>query len=1577
MKKINLKNIEATSSKKRFKSNSFGKDIAIIGAAGRFGSANNLDEFWEVLKEGRDCIGTLPQTRKDDLYNFFENIGIKRETIQNRFIDGAYLEKVDGFDANFFSIAPREADLLDPNQRIFLEEAWNAIENAGYGNSRLKGSNTGVFIGYSSDFGNSYKDIILTHEPNNVGTAVAGNIKSIIASRISYILDLKGPALSIDTACSSSLVAVHLACQSLQRGECEVAIAGGVKLHLVPVRGDEKIKAGIHEVTGVESKEGITKTFDIDSDGTGIGEGAGVIILKPLAKAMMDKDNILAVVKSSAMNQDGNSIGITAPNSSAQEEVILKAWKNASIKPETISYIEAHGTATKLGDPIEIDGIRRAFRKHTNKKQFCGIGSVKTNIGHLDHAAGIAGLLKLILSLKNKQLPPIVHFNSPNQQIDFDQSPVYINNILKDWSVEEKQARRCAISSFGLSGTNCHLILEEAKKNSLTEINNNEEDFILPLSAMSVKGLQRLINQFCSFFLNNSVLHPLALVKTASIGRGHYNHRLLIQFKSIEDLKSKFSILQKEGIQNTSQTDVHYGFYKITSDKNQSPESFEITEDQKKFFTQKINMSLKKKSIETLTNEEKQTLINFYIKGADIDWNYLYKNCHLNTIEIPSYPFVNKRHWVKKQNNLQIQTTIQEVGVFGHPLLNNCLINTPDLKCYSSKLSVEKNWELSDHIIQDECILPGTAYLELVRKVVEEEFEITTYNFKDIVFISPLKVMPKKQAHVTTLIEKQNEYYKFTIYSSVGKTNSVVHCEGKVYFNPPEDTISIDIEDLKSTAETVIKFDTKDFANRGIETGERWDCFDALYNHKESFLVALRLPKTYVSDLKTYFLHPALLDCAANAANFLAGTGLYLPLSYKDLRIYKSLPQEIYSYIRLKSPKNKEVVKFDISVFDKDGNLLVDVKDYTIKRVNNKLSKTNAIYSKEHWFYTTSWQPHQLEQTSSIKTSGAYLVFMDDDSLKDDDVCELIRTQGGRVIEVHLGEAFKQVKTDVFTISTEEEAIEQLLESLEGTELNGIVQFYTHQTKIDTLEQLDFYKKQRIDFWFYLIKAFLKRKVKLKEGITVFAVQADGVNGSESNLLPINNSLLALLKVLRNEYPNFKIKGVDIEEVLPSKVVLDEILGQDKAFVVAYRNGQRFIETFQKKEPSKIDKYKIELEKEGVYLITGGTGGLGLEVADYLSSLENIKIVLLSRRGLPPKNVWKSIIQECENSKLASKIIRIMNMERKGSQVYSYGVDVSCETKMEETLSYIRKEHGKVQGIIHAAGIAGDGFIFNKPKENFDKVINPKIYGTWILDHLTRIDQPDFMVLFSSITTLMATPGQGDYCAANAFLDAYAKYRNQLGFKTLTINWPAWAETGMAVDYKVDLTAGPFRAVSTSHALNLLWDAINMNIDRVFLASLNYDNIDTTDDLPFVFSNDIQKILTKSIKDIGLTGSKDNTNLVVIGNKELNQVEMEVAKIWQKIIGIEEIDIYESFYKLGGNSILATSLLKEYEKIYPGVVEVADIFTYTSIHEIANYIKSKINEEQNDLKHNGLDDILERLSKGELDLNEANKLISL
>ncbi len=678
------------------------RDIAIIGMAVKLPGAEDLEEFWQLCVEGRDCIGAFPESRKTDTDAYLDSMGISPRS----YLNGAYLNNISGFDYSFFNLSPKEASLMNPCQRLFLEKSWEAIENAGYGGDRISGSRTGVYVGYIGDMeGYRYRSMVQDAENGLNPIAVPGNLASIIPGRISYLLDLRGPSMLVDTACSSSLVAVHLACESIRSGKCDMALAGGIKLYILPLNEGVRI--------GIESSDGRTRSFDDQSDGTGIGEGAGVVLLKPLHRALQDGDNIHAVIKGSAVNQDGRSAGITAPRTTAQTELLVDAWMDAGIDPGRIAYLEAHGTGTRLGDPVEIEGITQAFNKYTQHKQFCAIGSVKSNLGHLYEAAGIIGLIKTALAMKHHQLPPSLHFTRPNREIRFEQSPVFLNNRLRDWPAEH-YPRLSGVSSFGFNGTNCHVVLEEAPAAQAWEPSADSLN-LLALSAKSMSSLRRLVERYRSFLATHPLVDLRDLCYTANTGRGHYTCRLILMAGSLQDVYAKLERLthssdwtglgpeiffsgQDHDNPNNNQA-VYQSLASLEPDNSSSPG-------------------------QDLYSKKLQHICGSYIRGIEINWDLLYRQESRKRVELPAYPFDSWICWPEFKGSNPEGHSLEQ-GTDGRQIV---LTGRPEVEPYSQmEQAVGRIWgdtlgykELNIHHSLFSLGADSIAILRLANRMSEE-----------------------------------------------------------------------------------------------------------------------------------------------------------------------------------------------------------------------------------------------------------------------------------------------------------------------------------------------------------------------------------------------------------------------------------------------------------------------------------------------------------------------------------------------------------------------------------------------------------------------------------------------------------------------------------------------------------------------------------------------------------------------------------------------------------------------------------------------------------------------------------------
>ncbi|HHI94227.1 MAG TPA: hypothetical protein ENK04_12050 [Gammaproteobacteria bacterium] len=589
--------------------------IAIIGMSGQFPQSGDLNAFWQNLANGKNCISAVPKNRWDMSRFFNPDPNAPGKTYCDHM---GVLEDVDKFDPLFFNISPAEAKFIDPQQRLFLENCWSSMEDAGLNPPALSGSRCGVFVGCSvSDYGQG-----------QTAQDLMGGATSILSARMAYLLDLKGPCMAIDTACSSSLVAIAEACNSLTLGTSDMAFAGGVcvlsgpSLHIMASK------------SGMLSKDNRCFTFDARANGFVPGEGVGVIVLKRLSDAIRDRDSIAGVIRGWGVNQDGKTNGITAPSVNSQILLEKEIYERFNIDPETISLVEAHGTGTPLGDPIEVEALTTAFRTYTRKKSYCALGSVKSNIGHLMPAAGVSGAIKVLLALKHKMLPPTINFERLNEHIALQDSPFYINTELKRWDEVPGQARRAAVSSFGFSGTNAHLVIEEYLPEPQPQFKNenhfhpasHQTPLVFVLSAKTSDQLNIYAGRMLDYVQSRENLNLTDMTYTLQVGRGAMDFRLAILLDSRQGLL--------EDLQTFIKGESSATVMSAKADKRQAAvEVFDTDEDAEVL----LNTWIKKKKLARVAK--------LWVSGLDLDWQQMYVNERPRRISLPTYPFADERYW--------------------------------------------------------------------------------------------------------------------------------------------------------------------------------------------------------------------------------------------------------------------------------------------------------------------------------------------------------------------------------------------------------------------------------------------------------------------------------------------------------------------------------------------------------------------------------------------------------------------------------------------------------------------------------------------------------------------------------------------------------------------------------------------------------------------------------------------------------------------------------------------------------------------------------------------------------------------
>lgn len=1519
-------------------------DIAIIGISGKFPSADNVEEFWDNLKTGTNCVQEWPEERRQDFVHvlknphytellFGESIPVD-EVEEGMYVKGGYLKEIDKFDYNFFGIPKREARYMDPRQRLVLESAWEALEDAGYGGDNIKGTNTGVFLGKENTNFTLYK---FGTDPDPMH--LTGGWVSIHASRISYMYDLTGPCMIVDTACSSGLSSVHVAMKSIKNGECDMAIAGAINTSL---NGQFKNHKEIVDLSSVQSEDMLVRTFDKSANGTVWGEGVSMVILKPLKKALEDKDNIHAVIKGSAMNNDGASNGITAPNGKAQEKVIQQAWKDANVKPESISYIEAHGTGTVLGDPIEIKGLTNAFGKHTDKKQFCAISSLKTNMGHLVACSGMASLTKVVMSLKNKQIAPTINFEMPNPYINFMDSPLFVNERLSDWKAEEGMPRRAGASSFGFSGTNLHMIFEEFIPTELLENKAEKPAYCLTISAKKESLLQDYVQRYLTFFNKPNTATLSDICYSSATGRGHYNHRLAIVATSLEELKSKIEALAHGDINKLSIAGVYYGAFKIVKGNKPKLEKWEINASQKK---DKSEIA-KYKILELSTSEDNYTtvlkeLCVLYVSSADVDWGTLYKKETRQKVALPTYPLERLRCWADPKFTKVASTHLKTLK---SPILDTLLADSINNKIYHTTFKVEdKFWMLTDHKIANNPVIPGTTYLEMVHQIGQDIYNTDQLEFKNIFFLTPMLVQEGEEKEVQTIFENLRDgRFKFAV---VSKNEDVwlKHVEGEIGTHTATPAV-FNREPILKEATRIREGDDLKVTSDVFQFGPRWNTVRKASHGENDVFITLSLLDEIKDDVKEYYLHPSLLDNAVNILSQSFGEGTYLPLNYKSFKVYKPLPSTLYSYVKKKTGSSLEVITFDIVLVDENDTVLGEIFDYSIKRVHDTgLTFKNLSGGKQN-FNQINWKKETFKGDKKVPTQGNYL-FIADDSKREQELIATYKAAGSRVYEVLKGDAFEKRSNDEFSIDFSEESIKNLVTEIKDVPFTNIIISNGISQNIEFGENLDDLMNKGLYGLFNLVKACLDAKIKLEGDIVLWGENVFEVLENESLKNPFNASLFGLGQVIRKEYQNLSFKSIDADKATSIDTICTDIESSNTP-VTAYRANDRFV-----KELSPVQlkpKKELEIKDNSTYVITGGTGGLGLELAKYLAEKAKVNLVLINRSKLPGKSNWSAYLKTGENQKTQSKIEQLLDIEALGATVTYYSANVSDFNEMKTIFSSIGKQFGAIQGVIHAAGVAGDGFLLNKTLNTFKDVIKPKIEGTWNLHHLTKNSPLDFFVLFSSIATMTGVPGQSDYTAANAFLNAFSEYRKE----AVAINWPGWTEVGMAADFDVTDEYTIIHSIKTEEALEYFKTIVESGESTIIPGKINMDFLAKIEDnVDFVLETRIKGKLEKHKRNIVAKQSGDSKTTsttakdVEIKGKstdELTEVEKNLGIIWSQVLGADEIDIYDSFQEMGGDSIMATHLLKAIEGVYHGTIDITDIFSHPTIEQMAAYIEEKI-----------------------------------
>jgi len=1338
--------------------------VAIIAMEGIFPDSANLQEFEKHLRQGDDCISEIPADRWD----WQQVYGDPKQGEFTKVKYGGFAPDIDKFDPLFFGMSPREAELMDPQHRLFIQCVWKLIESAGYAPKSLSGRKIGLFMGINLQ---DYAHLI-----DRAGAMEALHLTSLghmfCPNRLSFFLDIHGPSQVIDTACSSSLVALHRAVLSIQHEGCEMAIAGGANLLISP---DMHI---MYSKVGMICEDGRCKTFSEQANGYVRSDGVGAVLLKSLKRAEQDGDTILAVIRGSAENHGGMSTSLTAPNPKAQASLIVEAHQKANIDPRSIGYIECHGTGTSLGDPIEINGLKMAFEQlHRSSgvampdTAYCGLGSVKSNIGHAETAAGIAGVIKAVLALRHQRLYRSLHCDAINPMIELEQSPFFILQQGRPWQRSvidgNEQPRRAGVSSFGAGGSNAHAVIEEYIEKPLPPVQRSAPSLIL-LSAKNEARLVDAVDNLLRFLdgMPDSETPDIAdIAFTLQVGREAMAERLAVIADSVAELKAKL----KAG-----------DCYKGTVKRSKA-----LSEDEA------LAVTLRQRFAEG----DVRQLTELWLKGANIDWQALYAETAFagrrpRRVTLPSYPFARQRYWLPETGG---NRRISQAPAQLHPLMHQ---NTSDLaeQRFSSVFS-GKEFFLADHVVMGEKVLPGVAYLEMARAAIkqvsaEADGKPVNIRLKNVVWARPFVIGKQATPLHIGLYPEQNNQIAYRIYSKVDGA-PVLHSQGTAVLQAEVTAEKLDLTALRD------KITAGRPEQNSLEAGQCYDAFRAMgiaygpghqgletvyhsapgntkpspegegwvrgnKNKEENLfnpphpnllpegegahtlsstvlkaivppqvLAKLVLPACVESGAAQFVLHPGLIDSGLQACiGLMAGSGhalptggatgasefpASLPFALDELSLLAQPSSTMWAWIRYadgSSPTDK-VQKLNIDLCDEQGRICVRMKGFSSRSPEQKQpAETSAMLMCK-----PVWTDQAVAHDTDSLAWGQHLVVL----------CDL---------------------DGQFPESTEQEIARQVAgASCQRLHLNGAID--------------DSYRDAAIKIFELIKQAFAQKTT----GNTLLQVLIPG--RGKGRLL---GGLSGLLKTASRENARFLGQLIEVEtgDGLAAKIIEGSRMPEQAQ--IRYHGGKRQVLSWQ--ETDIAGQSVVPWKDNGIYLITGGSGGLGLLFAKQIAGhAKNATVVLCGRSALSPQ-------KQAQLDRLSSSGI---NAEYRQ-------LDVGKQQDVDDLIANLTDTHGRIDGILHCAGLLRDNFIQKKTAQEFTEVLAPKVAGTLYLDNAAKNIDLDFFALFSSAAGAWGSAGQADYAAANAFMDAFAEYRNaqvsdgQRRGHTFSIDWPLWADGGMRME---------------------------------------------------------------------------------------------------------------------------------------------------------------------------------------------------
>jgi acyl transferase domain-containing protein/acyl-CoA synthetase (AMP-forming)/AMP-acid ligase II/acyl carrier protein len=1348
-------------------------EIAIVGIGCRFPQADGPKQFWELLRRGGDAISEIPAERwnADEYYSSDPSAAGKMTT---RF--GGFLSNVDRFDRGFFGISPREAERMDPQQRLLLEVTWEAFEDAGQDVDRLAGKSVGVFVGIAS---NDYARLQLGDPATLDAYVGTGNALSIAANRLSYTFDFHGPSMAVDTACSSSLVAVHLACQSLRRGESRLAVAAGVNLILTPDLTINFSRANMM------APDGRCKAFDASADGYVRSEGVGVVILKPLAQAKADGDRVYAVIRGSAINQDGRSNGLTAPNRQSQESVLRAAYADARVCPGEVDAIEAHGTGTSLGDPIEALALGHVLSEGRPADRPAWLGSVKTNIGHTEAAAGIAGLIKMALALHHGELPASLHFENPNPHIPFDALPL---RMATEWQSLYERVRPAivGVSSFGFGGTNAHVVLQGVEPICpVPQLDLSSQ--LIPLSARSPMALSALAERWLEAF-DTGRLSISDLAYTAAQRRTLHDHRLAIVARDAAGLRDclkaylanepRAGLVSGVALPNreprvafvfSGQGSQWWGMGRDLLDRE--PDFLDAVTQCDAIFRPIAGWSL----IEVLRSENNSERLDETLCVQPVVFAL-----QVGLAEL-------WRSW-----------GVTPAAVVGHSL------GEVAAAYVSGAISLADAVRIVWHRARLQHEARGQGRMAAVGLSADES-RAAINGLHDFVSVAAIN------GPNSTVWSGDPESLEKALRGV--RQRDVFHrmLRGQVAFHSPqmESAAAQIVRSLNGMAGRPTQVPFVSTVTGREEAGESLTTAYWARNLREPVQFAAAI-ETLLADGVDAFLeigpHPVLAEPLQQLATHAPSKPLVLSSLRRDQESRATLLASLGAL-------------WSIGV-DCDWNRITPTGRYNeaptypwhgercwfevpkVQRTTSPLAPVRESKSYDHWIVRPEWRRIELpEPIHSL--AGTWLVVGAQSGTLQRTKRELT-ARGSAVITVCLAGAFERMGSAEFALNPSDvEQWRRLIREATpaGADLHGIVYLDTAAPPTDglTINSLNLAQERGSIGLLHLIQGLVHHGATPRLWIVTRGTQC--VRNGESSAVAAA-PIWGFGRVLTREHPELRPTLVDLDPTpRPDDFSsLIQLLAADIEDDQWARREDRWLAARLVPGAEKLAAMPTAIRSDATYLLTGGLGGLGVETARWLIERGARTLVLTSRRGETPEMA-----------------ATLADLRSAGATVIIAKGDAADADQLDAILGDIDDRLPPLRGVMHLAGVLDDGITLHQDRARMWKVLSPKLLGAWNLHVRTASRQLDFFALFSSIASIIGSPGQSNYAAGNAFLDALAQHRRSRNLSAVSINWGPWSQVGMAArdGQPSRLAATGLQSIEPATGLDILGHALESNAAQI------------------------------------------------------------------------------------------------------------------------------------------------------------------